>query len=153
MNTMRKKSALFLAVLFILALFAGCGGSSGGSIGAAGPVSGWKGDFNGTTLPAPETKGKITEWTVEDDAVTVRIDGMSYEEYKVYCSKLEALDGWEVYDGEDTSRFPDDYNELTKVKFTGIYGDLPHIAVQYYSDSHCESSGYPHFCMFIFTEW
>lgn len=118
-----------------------------------GKVSGWQGTFNGMTLPAPETGGTITEWTVKDDSVTVRIDGMSYKEYIAYCRVLEALDGWEVYNDEDTAHFPDDYNQRTKVYFTGVYGDLPHISVQYYSDQQCESSGYPHFCMFIFTDW
>ncbi len=120
---------------------------------APGEVTGWQGTFNGTALPGPETGGEITEWQVKDDSVTIRIDGMSYEEYIAYCKKLEALSGWEVVNDEDTAHFPDDYNQRSKVYFTGAYGDLPHIAVQYYSDQQCQNSGYPHFCMFVFTEW
>ena len=114
----------------------------------------WKDTFNGTTLPTPETKkGTITEWTVKDDSVTIRIDGMSYQEYISYCRKLEDLSGWEVDDDEDVAHFPNDYNERLKVYFTGAYRNLPHISVQYYSDKTCETTGLPHFCMFVFYEW
>ena len=36
MTAMRKKSALFLAALFLLALFAGCSGGGGGGGGGGG---------------------------------------------------------------------------------------------------------------------
>ena len=66
------------------------------------------------------------------------------------------LPGWVVYEGddpEDVAHFPDDYNIKSKIYFSGSYGDLPHISVQYYSDKQCESSGYPHFAMFVFKDW
>ena len=113
----------------------------------------WNGDFYGTTLPAVDGHDKVCEYTVKDDSITVRIDGVSYEEFTAYCRKLEALDGWQVHNDEDTAHFPADYNERDKVYFTGIYQNLPHIAVQYYSDKQCESSGYPHFVLFVFKEW
>lgn len=113
----------------------------------------WNGSFNGTDLPKPETKGTVTEWTVEDDCVTIRIDGMSYQEYTAYCRKLESLSGWQVNNDEDVAHFPSDYNERLKVYFTGAYGTLPRISVQYYSDKTCETNGLPHFCMFVFYEW
>ena len=129
---------------------------SSGSQGGAQTVEGWKSDFNGTTLPGPKTGGKITEWTVKSDSVTIRIDGISYDEYIAYCKTLEALSGWKVYEGdypEDVSHFPADYNARSKVYFTGIYGNLPRISVQYYSDKTCASNGKPHFCMFVYFEW
>ncbi|MBR0231538.1 MAG: hypothetical protein IJQ53_04870 [Clostridia bacterium] len=116
-------------------------------------LAGWNGTFNGTALPKPETKGTITEWTVKRDSVTIRIDGMSYQEYIDYCRKLEALPGWTVYGGEDTAHLPNDYNERAKVYFTGEYSNLPHISVQYYSDKTCQHNKLPHFCMFVFYEW
>ena len=88
-----------------------------------------------------------------DEVTTIRIDGISYEQYVEYCKILQALPGWEVYEGtylEDVEHLPDDYNSVSKTHFTGIYGGLQHIAVQYYSDKNCKTSGYPHFCMFIF---
>ena len=109
--------------------------------------------FNGTALPEPETKGTITEWTVKDDSVTIRIDGMSYDEYKAYCRSLQSMSGWSVTDDEDASSFPADYNSKSKVYFTGEYKNLPRIAVQYYNDETCAKSNQPHFCMFVFTKW
>jgi hypothetical protein len=112
--------------------------------------------FNGTSLPKPETKGKITEWTEKDDSYTIRYDGMTYDEYIAYCTNLQALSGWEVYNGgydEDVAHFPSDYNEQSKVYFTGSYGNLPHISVQYYSDEVVEKTGYPHVVIFVFVEW
>ena len=125
-------------------------------LGGASTVKDWDGNFAGTALPGPMTAGKITEWTVKSDSVTIRVDGMTYQEYIAYCRTLEALDGWKVYEGdypEDTAHFPADYNDRAKVYFTGSYGTLPRISVQYYSDKTCEGNGLPHFCMFVFFEW
>ena len=130
--------------------------SGGDNQTAAKTLDGWDGNFAGTVLPAPETSGNITEWTVKTDCVTIRIDGMNYDEYIAYCKKLEAMNGWEVYEGdypEDVAHFPANYNDRSKVYFTGIYGNLPHISVQYYSDKTCSGNGYPHFCMFVYYEW
>lgn len=121
-----------------------------------GDAEGWNGNFYGTTLPAPQTNGKVTEYTVKDDSITVRIDGISWEEYKDYCKTLQSLGGWQVYTGdypEDVAHFPEDYNQRLKTYFSGSYGKLPHISVQYYSDKSCETSKKPHFCMFVFKEW
>lgn len=109
--------------------------------------------FNGTALPEPDTKGRVTEWTVKDDSVTIRIDGMSYDEYRSYCKTLEALPGWTVSNGERVSAFPSDYNDKDKVYCTGSYANLPRISAQYYSDKVCKNNGLPHFVIFVFTEW
>ena len=116
--------------------------------------------FFGVTLPIPDI-GTVTEFNTEvngwgEEVTTIRIDGMSYEQYIEYCKILEALPGWEVYEGsfpEDVAHFPEDYNSQSKVDFSGSYKSLPHISVHYYSDKQCEKNGYPHFCMFIFRNW
>ena len=116
----------------------------------------WNGNFFGTELPPLSGRADVSEYTVKDDSITVRIDGVSYGEYIDYCTSLEMLPGWVVYEGdypEDVAHFPDDYNIKSKIYFSGSYGDLPHISVQYYSDKQCESSGYPHFAMFVFKDW
>ena len=109
--------------------------------------------FNGTSLPEPETKGSVTEWTVKDDSVTIRLDGLTYDEFKAYCGKLQAMSGWKSENDEDTAHFPADYNDRDKVYFTGSYKNLPHISAQYYSDSTVKGNGLPHFVIFVFTEW
>ena len=116
--------------------------------------------FFGVTLPVPDV-GRVTMNETEvnsfgEEVTTIRIDGMSYEQYKEYCQTLEDLPGWEVYEGsfpEDVAHFPEDYNSQSKVDFAGNYKSLPHISVHYYSDKQCEKNGYPHFCMFIFRNW
>ena len=109
--------------------------------------------FNGTSLPEPETKGSVTEWTVKDDSVTIRLDGLTYDEFKAYCGKLQAMSGWKSENDEDTAHFPADYNDRDKVYFTGSYKNLPHISAQYYSDTTVKGNGLPHFVIFVFTEW
>ena len=116
--------------------------------------------FFGVTLPIPDI-GTVTEFNTEvngwgEEVTTIRIDGMSYEQYIEYCKILEALPGWEVYEGsfpEDVAHFPEDYNSKSMVEFTGNYKSLPHIAVKYLSDKACEKNGYPHFCMFVFRNF
>ena len=114
----------------------------------------WNDTFNGVTLPEPATQnGTYTEWTVEDDCVTIRMDGVTYQEYITYCTTLEALSGWVKDDDDIVDNFPSDYNTKSKVYCVGEYGALPRISVQYYSDATCERTEYPHFVMFVFTEW
>ena len=116
-------------------------------------------DFFGVTLPFPDI-GTITENETKadawgDESATVRIDGITYAQYKEYCKILEDLYGWEVYEGdypEDVAHMPEDYNSRSKVYFTGSYSGLPHISVQYYSDSTAGNK-YPNFCMFVFKDW
>lgn len=111
--------------------------------------------FFGVTLPVPNV-GKVTVNETEtnsfgDEVTTIRIDGMSYAQYIEYCKILEALPGWEIDDDDDVAHFPSDYNSVSsKVRFTGSYKSLPHIAVHYYTDANCKSTGYPHFCMFVY---
>lgn len=113
-------------------------------------------NFFGVTLPFPKV-GRITENTtrVNDfghEATTIRMDKISYEQYKEYCKILEALPGWEKDDTENVARMPSNYNDRTKVYCSGSYGVLPDISVQYYNDEHCKRTGLPHFCMFVFNK-
>lgn len=114
--------------------------------------------FYGTELVKPYRDyntwtWEVTEWKVKDDATTIRIDGMSYVQFVAYCRSLEIMTGWEACDDEDTNHFPADYNSRSKVYFSGSYGNLPHISVQYYSDETCKKTKLPHFCMFVFKNW
>ena len=111
-------------------------------------------EFFGVTLPIPDF-GKYTEYETEsnsfnDEVTTIRIDGISYEQYKEYCKLLEGLSGWEADKDENCAHFPSDYNSVPKVRFTGTYGSLPHISVQYFSDRGSKAKGKPNFCMLVF---
>ena len=178
---MKKILCMILVTMMMLTAFTACGstptptpspapsGPSGGSESAtpaesSGSSSGdtegsglntidWNGSFNGTELPQPDGFPKVCEYTVKDDSVTIRIDGMSYDQYIAYCKKVEALDGWKADEDENVAHFPSDYNTRSKVYCTGAYGNLPHISIQYYSDSTCKKAELPHFCMFMFNEW
>ena len=110
----------------------------------------WNGNFFGVELPQVANHSKVSEYTVEEDSITVRIEGVTYAEYKAYCQQLEALTGWEADEDENVASFPEDYNSRSKVYCSGAYKTLPHISVQYYSDSKAASSGYPNFVMFVY---
>ncbi len=155
-----KKSRIFaflLAAVLALSVLVGCGKTGGTDgqkeSGADKNTIPWNGVFNGTELPAPAGRSTVSEYTVKDDSVTIRITGMSWEEYKAYCAVLEALDGWEKNEDECVARFPDDYNARQKTYCTGAYKNLPHISVQYYSDEYAAQHELPNFVMFVFTEW
>ena len=113
----------------------------------------WNGNFYGVELPKVANYDKVCEYTVKDDSITIRIEGVTYAEFIEYCQKLEGLSGWERDEDENVDSFPSDYNSRDKVYFSGAYQSLPHIAVQYYSDSKVNSSGYPHFVIFVYNSW
>ena len=117
-------------------------------------------DFFGVTLPVPDV-GTVTENVTKENsfgmtATTIRIKGISYAQFIEYCKVLEALPGWEVYEGsypEDVAHLPEDHNLKSRNEFTGNYDKLPHIAVTYYSDQYAESSNLPNFCLLVFRDW
>jgi hypothetical protein len=113
----------------------------------------WKGNFFGVTLPAPEGRNTVCEYTVKKDAVTVRIDGMSWDEYVNYCKTLEKLSGWRVINEEGTARFPAGPRPKGTVYFTGAYGKLPRINVRYSGDELAKKHNRPNFTMFVFETY
>ena len=126
------------------------GGVSGGAASAA---SGWPGDFYGVSLPAPQTSGVITELISEvdgfgDEVTTIRIDGMTYEEFERYYETLTALPGWTPH--YESNMPGDPYDADTDYEFDGIYGDLEHIAVFYFNQDTASSLGVPQFQMFVY---
>ena len=169
-KSFRVLVTVLLVVVFVLLLI-GCGSSNGGNQGngsnqgnagnngsttPAGDSKNtipWNGVFAGVELPKVGNHDKVYDYNTKSDCITVRIDGVTYEEFKEYCRILENLAGWQRDDDENVANFPSDYNSKDKVYFSGAYQSLPHISVQYYSDSKVESTGYPHFVMFVYTEW
>lgn len=111
-------------------------------------------EFFGVTIPFPSFGTIIEDETTTDswgdECTTIRIDKVSYKVYIEYCKILEALNEWKADDEDKVANFPSDYNSVSKVYCVGSYKSLPRISVQYYSDSTCETTGQPHFCMFVF---
>ena len=111
-------------------------------------------EFFGVTIPFPSFGTIVEDETATDswgdECTTIRIDKVSYKVYIEYCKILEALSGWTPDDEDRVANFPSDYNSVSKVYCAGSYQSLPRISVQYYSDSTCEATGKPHFCMFVF---
>ncbi|MBO4262665.1 MAG: hypothetical protein J5903_02645 [Clostridia bacterium] len=166
-----KKIVSILVVIFMIAALSvtsvACGGDDNGG-NNDGNTNGngnqqssttntidWNGNFFGVELPQVANHNKVCEYSesTSGDALTVRIDGVTYDEYKSYCRQLEALTGWEADDDENAASFPEDYNSRSKVYFTGAYLTLPHVSVQYYSDKTCQNNKYPHFVMFVYKTW
>ena len=132
-------------------------GSAAPSIAAqqAKPAAGnnpipWNGNFFGVTLPAPEGRNAVCEHTVKNDAVTVRIDGMSWDEFVNYCKTLEKLSGWRIINEEGSARFPAGPRPKGTVYFTGAYGKLQRINVRYMGDGLAKQHNRPNFMMFVF---
>ena len=178
---MKKKNLIgtFLVTAVSLALLTACGGgesSSGGQSAATQSKvqedtktssssaksekesSGkntvdWNGNFNGVELPAPGGRSKVSEYIVKENAVTIWVDGMTWQEYVDYCKELEALPGWEADEDENTANFPDDPDMKSKVYCSGVYKELPHISAQYLNDEDTKKNGSPNFVMFVFTKW
>lgn len=105
-------------------------------------------EFFGVPLPIPDI-GTVTEHTTEPkgngyEAITIRIDGISYEEYIEYCKQLESIDGWKSM--RKVSSFPENYNDWgTMVTFSGFYRAPLSVCVYYLSDSYREGTDWPSF--------
>jgi hypothetical protein len=161
---------VFLLATAILFAFCSCGiigktpgdgeGMNSGDEQSSGEFKVKDEDFFGVTLPVPAV-GTVTEKVTKENsygmtATTIRISGLSYAQFIEYCKILEALPGWEVYEGmhpEDVAHLPEDHNLNDRNEFTGNYDKLPHIAVTYYSDKTAEKSNLPNFCMVVFRDW
>ena len=113
----------------------------------------WPNNFYGVKIPAPEGHNFVCEYTVKDDAVTIRIDEVTWDEFVAYCKKLEALKGWEVIKGEGVSAFPPEQKKDGIVYFTGAYAGLERINVRFNGDDYRESQGIPSFSIFVFKEF
>lgn len=117
-------------------------------------VSGWPSDFYGVSLPAPECSGRIVELTNKIDkfnseVTTIRIKGLSFDEYVLYCKTLEKLDGW--ISDEDNTEFPESARDIDfSTRFAGSYGALPRITVFYLDEEAAAEKGIPTFQMFVF---
>lgn len=104
-------------------------------------------EFFGVPLPIPDF-GTVTEYTTEPkgngyEAITIRIDGISYQEFIEYCKQLETIDGWKSM--RHISMFPEDYNDETMVEFTGFYRAPLTVCVYYLSDYYRGDTGWPNF--------
>lgn len=105
-------------------------------------------EFYGVHIPHPDGYDKGTRADREinswgQDAWTIWIHGMNYEEYVTYCKKLEALPDWEPDEDENVSNLPETYNDSI-VYFSGSMPGAEHIVVKYKDDK--EHS----FVMFVF---
>lgn len=124
--------------------------------GSAETVSGWPGDFYGVSLPAPQTTGKITELSSKvngfgDEVTTIRIDGMTHQEFARYYETLTALSGW-TPDGESNMPWSS-YDANRDYEFDGIYGSLERIAVFFFDQDSASDLGIPQFQMFVFKTY
>ncbi|MBP3730625.1 MAG: hypothetical protein J6I40_04045 [Mailhella sp.] len=111
------------------------------------------GSFYGVELPPPDGRSAVCERTAKEDSTTVRIDGLSWEEFVRYCKKLEQMPGWRVKNGESSSNLPAGPKTDDIVYFTGAYGNLPHINLRYNGDEYAKNAGVPNFSMFVFEKW
>ena len=132
------------------------GGSAVPPSGDSGAVSGWPGDFYGVALPAPETGGKITELKNEvngfgDEVTTIRIEGMTHQEFEQYHKTLTALPGWAL-DGESNMPWSS-YDSDRDYEFDGTYGGLPHISVFFFDEDTASDLNIPQFQMFVFKTY
>jgi hypothetical protein len=123
---------------------------------AAGPVGGWPADFYGVALPAPVTGGTITEMFDEvngfgDQVTTIRIDGMTPDEFAAYHRTLTALPGW-APTGENNMPW-DVYDDDRDYEFRGTYSSLARVAVTYWDVATAESLGVPQFQMLVFLTY
>ena len=113
----------------------------------------WNDNFYGVTIPSPEGHEFVSEYTVKDDSITIRIEGLTWDEYVAYCKKLESLDGWQVIKNEGTSKFPSEQRKDGIVYFTGTYKSLPRINVRFNGDDYAKKQNIDSFTMFVFTEF
>ena len=132
------------------------GGSAAPPSGDFGAVSGWPGDFYGVPLPAPPTGGKITELKNEvngfgDEVTTIRIEGMTHQEFEQYHRTLTALPGWAL-DGESNMPWSS-YDPERDYEFDGTYGGLPHISVFFFDEDTASDLNIPQFQMFVFRTY
>lgn len=107
-------------------------------------------EFFGVTLPIPDigtvTENKTVDKGVGNELITIRYDGISYEDYIEYCKQLESIHGWKSMRG--TSDFPEDYNNtVTMVTFTGFYKSPLYVNVYYLSDYYRDGTDWPAFAL------
>ena len=113
----------------------------------------WNGTINGVTLPAPAGRTKVCEYTVKEDAVTIRIDGMEWKEFVAYCKVLEALPGWTKSKRETVAKLPEKPRDNGIVYFTGAMEGLPRVNVRFYGEKYCAKRKLANFSIFVFTKW
>lgn len=120
----------------------------------------WDGSFFGTTIPAPDGRDMVCEYTIKEDSyheghynITVRIDGFTWEEFVAYCKKIQALPGWQVWSNEDVEHFPDQPYENGIVYFTGAYGNIKRLNLRFNGPKYVESKVIPSFSIFAFDDF
>lgn len=108
-------------------------------------------EFFGVTLPIPAI-GTVTENKTDpkgngNEVITIRIDGISYQDYIEYCKQLESIDGWKSLRSKAAS-LPEDYNSSgTMVSFTGFYRSPLYVNVHYLSDYYRDGTDWPAFAL------
>lgn len=108
-------------------------------------------EFFGVTLPIPDigtvTENKTVDKGSGNEVITIRYDGISYQEYIEYCKQLESINGWKSLRGKAAS-LPEDYNNGgTMVTFTGFYRSPLYVNVYYLSDYYRDGSDWPPFAL------
>lgn len=119
----------------------------------------WPDLFFGTAVPQPVTKGRITELFSKRNKLTngvdytIRIDGMTYEEYVAYCKVISALPGWNPDEEDNLANLPTVQPKESTARCSGSLGSISWLIIRYDSFDLSQKTELPQFMMFIYEKW